>query len=195
MIAVALAAWGGLAAVPAAWADSGQADAQAAFAAASADVLKLVAGLGGLYLTLSVVLNLGQANLECIGGRYAALADARDRLLPAAVCFTVCVSAQTLSAEVVRLMQTQGAPTTAAASVAVWRALAEFVARTVFLGTGFALSAGFALGAFTAQIGVLTGQADMLGQATVRLALIAVTAGLTLASVQIAQLIIQSVTM
>lgn len=191
-LAVPLVVWAAFAVAAPVQADSGQpVSGNAVFASASADLIKLATGLGGLYLTLSVVLNLGQANLEVIGGRYAALGEARDRLLPAAVCFAVCASAQSLSGEAVRIMQQGGDPTSAAATVAVWRALAEFVARTVLLGTGVAMSAGFALGGFTAQIGAVTGQADTLGQASIRLGLIAVTAGLTFASVEIAHLIIQ----
>ena len=196
-LVVALAGWAALATALPVWADSGRpgptASGDAGFAATAADVLKLATGLGGLYLTLSVVVNLGQANLEVIGGRYAALAEARDRLVPAAVAFAVCASAQSLSAEAARLMQAGADPTSAVAAVAVWRALAEFVARTVLVGSGAALAVGIAFGGLAAQVATLAGQADTLHQAGVRLGLVALTAGLTFASVGIAHLIIQAV--
>ncbi len=164
----------------------------AGFASAVADLIKLLTGAGGLYVTLTVVLNLAQANLEVIGGRYAALSEARDRLLPAVVCFAICASAQTLSGEIVQIIQRAGDPSSAAATVAVWKAMAEFVVRTVLVGTGGAFAAGIALGGFAAQLAALTGEVNVLGQASFRIVLVAVTAGLTLASVEISRLIIQT---
>jgi hypothetical protein len=164
----------------------------AGFASAVADLIKVLTGLGGLYVTLTVVLNLAQANLEVIGGRFAALSEARDRLLPAVVCFAICASAQALSSEIVQIIQQAGDPASAEATVAVWKAMAEFVARTALVGTGGAFAVGIALGGFMAQLAALTGETNVLGQASFRIVLVAVTAALTFASVEISHLIIQT---
>ncbi len=164
---------------------------QAQFVAVVAEITRLGAGLAGLYLTVTLVVSLAQSHLGSISGQPHVLADMLDRIIPVLICFAVAVTANELGSRVSQIVTTATA-TDAPGALSLWQALAGFVVNTVIYSVGASLAAGFATGAFSAQLAVFAGKPNALSQAQTRLGLTVLTAVLTLVSVTLAQAILRA---
>lgn len=165
---------------------------QAQIVSVVAEIITLCAGLAGIYFVGTVVLAAAQSHLGAISGRPGVLADMLDQIVPAVICFAIALSAQSLGSEVSRILSTT-TPSSASDSLALWQALASFVVNTIIYASGAGLAAGFATGAFSAQLAVFAGQPHVLSTLWTRLLMVVGTGLLTLVSVTIANAIIQAV--
>ena len=161
------------------------------FTAVTAEVTRLAAGLGALYFTVAVVLAAGQAQLAAGAGQPRLLAELQERLLPLVICLAVAAAADRLGADVRGALA--GGAADAAQTLALGRALAGFVVNTVIGAAGAGLAAGIALGSFSAQLAAVTGAPDAVSEAGRRLLAVTLTAGLTAASLALAQGLVQLV--
>jgi hypothetical protein len=157
-----------------------------------AQIVQIFCALSGFYLTGTIVFSLAQANIEAAAGRPAALADARDRIIPVVISFIVAVSANVL-ANTVPVQPASGGPSDAAGVIGLWKAIAVFLINIVLGSAGAVTAVGIAAGALDTQIAVLTGQPKFMAQAWMRLALVVVMGALTLASMHLANWIIQAI--
>lgn len=158
-----------------------------AFAAVSAQVVTLAAGLAAVYLSVAMVMTLAQAHLGVAVGRAQALADLPERVIPIVVAFAVAVNAGELGRQAAALAGAGGDPLT------LWQSLGLAVVKIIILSTGASLAAGIALGAFAGQIAVLTGRPDAAAMLGGRLALTALTAALTAAGLTVVEMVFQAV--
>ncbi len=165
---------------------------QAQFVAVVAEITQIGTGLAGIYLTVTLVVSLAQAHLGSISGQPQVLAEMLDRIIPVVICFAVAVTANELGSQVSQIIAAVSA-TDAASALLLWQALAGFVVNTVIYSVGASLAAGFATGAFSAQLAVFAGKPNAVSTAWMRLGLTVLTAVFTLVSVTLAQAILQAV--
>lgn len=161
-----------------------------AFVGVAAELVRLAAGLAGVYLAVALVVTLAQAHLQAVAGQPAALAGVVEQLAPVIVCFAVAVNAGLLGDQVAALAGPVG---DAGGALAVWEALAAALIRTLIVSVGASLAVGVATGAFQAQLDALTGRPQALADFGGRLAQVVITAVLTLLSLQLVTFIFQAV--
>lgn len=162
------------------------------FAEAVAELLAWLGGAAAILFTVHTVLAFGQASVEKIWARPRALAEAFERFTPAVIALCVCASARSLGDEAGRIAAS-GARS-GEAVLAVWRALGVFVIQGVLLSMGSIITLGIASGGLSAQFAHLLGQPGALSAVWERVLGVAVAAGLTFMSVEIARLIILAAT-
>ena len=165
---------------------------QTQFVGVVAEITQIGAGLAGIYLAVALAVSLAHSHLGSISGQPHVLADALDRIIPVVICFAVAVTANDLGNSISALASATAAAD-ATSTLMLWQALAGFVVNTIILSIGASLSVGFAIGAFSAQLAVFTGQPNAVSTAWTRLGLTVLTAVLTLISMTLANALLQSV--
>lgn len=158
------------------------------FAIVVAEILSWLGGAAVILFTVHAVLTFGQSSVEKIWARPGALAEAAERFVPAVVALCICVSARSLGEEAGRIAA--GGARDGEAVLAAWRALGVFVIQGVLLSMGSVIALGIAGGGLSAQIAHLVGQPHALTTSWERVIGVALTAGLTFLSVEIARLIV-----
>jgi hypothetical protein len=164
---------------------------QAQVVAVVAEIVTLCAGLSGIYLVGTVVFAMAQSHLGAISGQPRVLADMMDQIIPATICFAVALAARGLGDGVSQILSAS-TPASASDALALWQALARFVVSTVIYSVGASMAAGFATGVLSAQLAVFAGQPQAASTIWTRLLMVVGTGVLTLASVTLANAIIQA---
>lgn len=158
-----------------------------------ATVVAICAGVAAAYFLGAVALALGTAQAAATTDRPGVLSQAFEQLIPALICLTVALNAQSLAEQVTALIGGQ-AITDASGVVSVWQALAIMLANTVIVSGGAWLAMGLATGALSAQVAMITGHPHTLAGVKGRVMAVLVTAVLTAITARIVDFIIRTVT-
>jgi len=159
-----------------------------ALVAVLAEVMQWAGGLGAIYFTGALLMNMAQAHLGAIAGRAGVMVDLYERSIPIVVCLAVVASASAVGQAVSQWMTAEVQD--GAGAVTLWRGLAEIVVRAVILSVGASMAVGFATGVLGAQLGLVTGQPRVLQAMTTRVLLVLLTGVLTLLAVRLAGMMI-----
>jgi hypothetical protein len=152
-----------------------------------AEVVKLGAGLAGIYLTVTLLLAFVQGQIGAATGSPVVMARVFEQGLLIAFCFAVVVTANSLASAAAGMLS---AAASADEALAVWKALAQLLVNIVVFSTGAGLTLLVATGAFAGQLATAVGQPGAAATAAVRVGLALVCGALTLLAVTVANTII-----
>lgn len=152
-----------------------------------AEIVKLGAGIGGLYLTAGLLLALTQGQIAAFSGAPHALAHVVEQVLLIAFCFAVVLTADSLAGGVVGMLS---GVSSGAEAVTMWKGLAQLLVDIVLFSTGAGMALFVAGSGVAAQVAGLLGQPNAQATASMRIFLALACGALTLLGVMIANAII-----
>jgi len=146
----------------------------------------IIAGAIAIYFSVSLVVNLAQAQLSTATGDVVGHAHALQQAVAMVILLAVAASASSLVPALQAYISPETAPKTGADAVAVWRGIARFVVSVVIGGVGIITTLGAVYGALGAQVSFALG-APLSGSRSIIRLLVLIGGGiLTIASVGLA---------